>query len=247
VAISLENCHSSSQFATDPNRRHAGEHSNTMSKRIFIRHLVLVLALMAQGQILAQAGPGRVELENFALGLQTLQANFTQQVVSNNGAVENVSSGEVWLKRPQLFRWEYGGDFPEVVVADGSRVWLYDEMLEQVTVKSQSSLSSDSPLILLTDIKRLDEQFEARELGDDNGMYLLELLARNEEAEFERVLLGLQDGSLLLMAMEDAFGLRTEIRFQNIQRNPELDQALFHFEVPADTDVIGDLPGGSED
>lgn len=218
-----------------------------MNHRILLLPLALVLSLMAQEQILAQEGPGRLALEEFSLELQTLQAGFEQQVVSNNGTVESLSSGEVWLNRPRLFRWEYGGDYPELVVADGSHIWLYDKMLEQVTVKTQSSLSSDSPLVLLTDLKQLDEQFAVIELGDDNGMHLLQLQARSEEAEFERVLLGLKDGSLLLMAMEDAFGFRTEIRFHDIVRNPELDQALFHFDVPADTDVIGDLPESFQD
>ena len=41
------------------------------------------------------------------------------------------------------------------------------------------------------------------ELGGDDEMLLLELTARSEEAEFERVLLGLHDGVLLMMAMEE--------------------------------------------
>jgi outer membrane lipoprotein carrier protein len=200
--------------------------------------------LIIQSSALAQSGPARTQLEQFSQDLQTLQASFDQLVIGVDGALEGESAGRLWLSRPQLFRWEYGGEFPEVLVADGDHVWIYDEMLEQVTVKDQSRLSSDSPLTLLTDLSHLDEQFEVRELGDDNGMYLLELKARNQEAEFERVLLGLRDHSLLLMAMEDAFGLRTEIRFRDIERNLVLDASLFRFDPPPGTDVLGDLPDG---
>jgi len=204
--------------------------------------LLSFLFLTIPASLLAQAGPARTELERFSLELNTLHASFSQQVVSSDGVVESDNSGRIWLSRPHLFRWEYGGDFPELVVADGTRVWLYDEMLEQVTIKDQSSLSSDSPLTMLTDLSRLDEQFEVRELGSNAEMQLLELQARNPEAEFSRVLLGLTDGELLLMAMEDAFGLRTEIRFSDIQRNPELDLSLFQFVPPQNADVIGELP-----
>jgi outer membrane lipoprotein carrier protein len=200
--------------------------------------------LIIQSSALAQSGPARTQLEQFSQDLQTLQASFDQRLIGVDGALEDESAGRLWLSRPQLFRWEYGGEFPEVLVADGDHVWIYDEMLEQVTVKDQSRLSSDSPLTLLTDLSHLDEQFEVRELGDDNGMYLLELKARNQEAEFERVLLGLRDHSLLLMAMEDAFGLRTEIRFRDIERNLVLDASLFRFDPPPGTDVLGDLPDG---
>ncbi|MCJ7815193.1 MAG: outer-membrane lipoprotein carrier protein LolA, partial [Xanthomonadales bacterium] len=137
--------------------------------------------------------------------------------------------------------WEYGGDFPEIVVADGKNIWIYDEELEQVTVKDQTQAAVDSPLTLLTDPGRLDEQFEVREAGETEEWQLLELRAKNTGADFERILLGLRDDSLRLMVMEDAFGLRTEVTFQMIQRNPELDSGLFTFEPPESADVIGEI------
>jgi outer membrane lipoprotein carrier protein len=140
-----------------------------------------------------------------------------------------------------LFRWEYGGDFPEVVVADGRNIWIYDEILEQVTVKDQSMTAVNSPLTLLTDLGKLDEQFEVREVGGVDGLQLLELRSRDAESQFERILLGLRNDSLQMMVMEDAFGLRTEVQFQQVRRNPELDSGLFTFEPPESADVIGEI------
>jgi outer membrane lipoprotein carrier protein len=48
------------------------------------------------------------------------------------------------------------------------------------------------------------------------------------------------------MIMEDAFGLRTELRFEEIQRNPVLDEGLFMFEPPAGVDLLGDLQVGKD-
>ena len=217
---------------------------NMMKKALFGMFYFPIILLVFSTAAFAQSGPARAELERFSADLITLQAQFDQRVISKDGTVEAESAGEVWLQRPGRFRWEYGGDFPEMVIADGSTVWLYDETLEQVTIRDQSSLSSDTPLTLLTDLSRLDEQFEVHELGGNDEMQLLELQARSQEAEFERVLLGLHDGMLLMMAMEDAFGLRTEIKFRDIQRNHSLDEGLFRFEIPAGTDVIGEPPGG---
>ncbi len=210
-------------------------------KHFAILLLAILPFLAAPPAALAQAGPARAQLEQFAHELESLYAHFDQQVLKPDGLVEDKSSGEVWLLRPNRFRWQYGGEFPELVVADGQKVWLYDEMLEQVTIKEQSFMTSDSPLMLLTDISRIDEQFEVRELGSDSGLHLLELRSNNPESEFERILLGLDNGQLLLMAMEDAFGLRTEIRFREIQRNPALDEKLFQFTPPEGVDVIGNL------
>jgi len=209
--------------------------------------LLFAHTLVAEEPSLAPPGSAREQLNYFSSGLETLLARFKQKVISSDGVVEDTSGGEVWLSRPQRFRWEYGGEFPEVVVADGDRVWIYDVALEQVTVRDQSIAAADSPLTLLTDPARLDEQFEVREAGDASGLQLLELRSRSTETGFERVLLGLRHNVLELMIMEDAFGLRTELRFEEIQRNPVLDDNLFRFEPPAGVDLLGDPENGDGD
>jgi len=210
-------------------------------KRFLSFSAFLFCALAFSGQAQAQPQSARAQLDRFSEGLETLYAKFEQQVINSDGVTQDSSSGEVWLSQPRLFRWEYGGDFPEIVVADGKNIWIYDEELEQVTVKDQTQAAVDSPLTLLTDPGRLDEQFEVREAGETEEWQLLELRAKKTGADFERILLGLRDDTLQLMVMEDAFGLRTEVTFQMIQRNPELDSGLFTFEPPESADVIGEI------
>jgi len=203
--------------------------------------LLLFTSLMCASLWGDASGPARNGLEQFSRNLHSLKADFSQTIVAPDGRLESESSGEMWLQRPGLFRWSYGGDFPELIVADGEKIWLYDLMLEQVTVKLQSRLAEDSPLMLLTDPDLLDEQFTVTEVGDYEGMNLLELVSINSESEFDRVLLGFEGDQLALMSLEDAFGLRTQIRFSNIIRNPELDPELFRFDPPENTDVVGDF------
>jgi outer membrane lipoprotein carrier protein len=212
-----------------------------MNRLVLMFALFFTPCLVAEPPNLTPPGSAREQLNRFTTGLETLQARFEQKVISGDGAVEDSSGGEVWLSRPQRFRWEYGGDFPEVVVADGERVWIHDVTLEQVTVEDQSSAAADSPLTLLTDPAQLDAQFEVREAGEAGDLQLLELRSRSMESDFERLLLGLRDGRLELMIMEDAFGLRTELRFMDVQRNPVLDDVLFTFIPPSGADVIGDV------
>jgi len=214
--------------------------NNMLVASIFAIGLVYSATGVAQDSVEPQAG-GRAALEQFASELDTFHATFEQVVLNSDGMVQDANEGELWLSRPSLFRWEYGGDFPETIVADGKRIWLYDVSLEQITVRDQSSLASDSPLALLTDLDRLDEQFEVRDLGVDQGLAYVELRSIAEDAEFDRVLLGIAGQELKLIAMEDAFGLRTEIRLSSSQRNPELAPDQFTFEPPEDVDIVGDL------
>jgi outer membrane lipoprotein carrier protein len=205
---------------------------------------LLAFALPSR-DVMAEAA--REQLDAFSAGLDTLQARFSQRVVNRDGLVEDESEGRVWLSRPNLFRWAYGGEFPELVVADGEKIWIYDESLEQITVRDQALATVDSPLSILTQPDLLDERFEVREAGDDAGLQLLELRARDAEMEFERLLLGLRDATLELLIVEDAFGLRTEFRFWDVERNPRIDPGLFRFTPPPGVDVIGALPGLSQE
>ena len=191
----------------------------------------------------AEPGSARAQLDSFSNGLERLGSEFTQTVIGPDGELLEQGEGFFYLQRPGLFHWRYEGEFPELIVADGERLWLYDESLEQVTVRSEPELTADSPLLLLTDPGALDAQFVVTELGEVEGSRLLELRARDADAGFERVILALHDGAPVSMVLEDAFGMRTEIRFTNLVRNPDLDPALFRFTPPPGVDVVGEVAG----
>jgi outer membrane lipoprotein carrier protein len=202
--------------------------------------LVLLVFSIFPSIVLADtSGPARSELERFVDGLSNFQAGFTQTVRSQDGRIQDQTSGDVWLQPPDKLRWVYKGDFPETIVADGRNIWIHDETLQQVTVKPQSDQAADSPLMILADISRLDQQFAVTELGDFEGVPLLELKSLDAESEFERILLGFDASGIRMMVMEDAFGQRTEIQFENVLKNEAVDQQTFSFTLPDNADVVG--------
>ena len=202
--------------------------------------VLLFVCLSVSGARADASGPARAELERFADGLERFQAEFTQTVRSQDGRLQDQTQGNVWLQSPDRLRWVYTGDFPETIVADGLNIWIHDESLEQVTIKPQSEDAADSPLMILADVGQLDQQFKVTEMGDFKDMYLLELKSLDGETEFERILLGLDESGIRMMAMEDAFGQRTEIHFENTLRNAEIDPQLFMFTPPEGSDVVGE-------
>lgn len=201
--------------------------------------LSIIVSLLIPVALANSSGPARSELERFAAELEGFQAEFTQTVKSQDGRVQDQTHGKVWLQSPDKLRWVYSGEFPETIVADGSNIWIYDESLQQVTVKPQTDQAADSPLMILADVSRLDQQFQVTELGDYEDMLLLELKSLDEESEFERILLGLDSSGIRMMAMEDAFGQRTEVHFENMLKNSPIDPKLFEFTPPEGVDLVG--------
>nr|WP_233198869.1 MULTISPECIES: outer membrane lipoprotein chaperone LolA [Luteimonas] len=190
----------------------------------------------------AHAAGTRDQLDRFTRGLTGLQGQFAQQVTDPNGRVRETSSGSVALSAPRLFRWEYVKPYPQLIVADGRTVWVFDPDLQQVTRRSQGSEEQDSPLAALIDPSRLDRDFIVEEAGTANGLGWLELKPKQaENAAFQDARLGFSNaGGLARMEILDALGQRTVITFTDWRRNPTFPADTFRYTPPAGVDVVGE-------
>jgi outer membrane lipoprotein carrier protein len=180
-------------------------------------------------------------LEGFTNGLKGLEGRFVQQVFDTNGKLKETSSGRVALSAPRLFRWEYVKPYPQLIVADGKKVWVYDPDLEQVTVRAQGVEEENSPLAALIDSARLDRDFNVRESGSKGGLEWMVLTPKQPaEASFQSARLGFGKAGLARMEVVDALGQRTEIAFAGWKRNPGFARNTFRYAPPKGVDVVGE-------
>ncbi|QRP65373.1 outer membrane lipoprotein chaperone LolA [Rhodanobacter sp. FDAARGOS 1247] len=210
-----------------------------------MKRFMLVLsaaALLLSAAAQAATGPARARLDAFATGLHSLTGNFSQTLTDINGSASKNSSGTLALQAPRQFRWDTVKPYQQTIVADGSRVWLYDPELEQVTVRIQSSEESHSPLTVLTDLKQMDKDFKVVEQGEHDGLVWLRLSSTAKDPQFDYADLGFDANGLARMTFRDQLGSTTDIRFSNWQRNAPIPPATFNFVPPKGADVIGDLP-----
>ena len=194
----------------------------------------------------AHAADPRVTLEAFTVDLKGLDGRFVQRVYAADGQLDEESQGRVALSAPRQFRWEYAEPFPQLIVADGDHVWIYDPDLEQVQVRPQSHEEQQSPLAALIDPAELDRQFTVGDGGVGDGLSWITLTPKSDEAQFDAARLGFEGGQLQRMEMRDGLGQRTEIVFEGWSRNPGFAADTFRFEPPAGVDVIGDINAGAE-
>ena len=204
--------------------------------RMLLQAAGLATALFAN---VAIAG-ARDQLSTFTKGLNGLEGQFSQQVYDANGKRKETSNGRVSLSAPRLFRWEYVKPFPQLIVADGKTVWVYDPDLRQVTKRPQGVEEQNSPLAALIDPAKLDKEFLVKELPDEGGLQWLQLTPREgADASFQSARLGFDAQGLAQMRVVDALGQRTEITFQGWKRNPKFANSTFRYTPPKGVDVVG--------
>lgn len=207
-------------------------------KRIVARTVVLAVTAAFAGNALAGA---RDQLKTFTAGLKGLDGQFVQQVHDGGGKLKETSSGRVALSAPRLFRWEYQKPYEQLIVADGKKVWVYDPDLQQVTVREQGVEEQNSPLSALIDPGKLDQQFNVKESGSQNGLEWLTLTPKREgDASFQSARLGFDAKGLVQMEVVDAVGQRTTLRFTGWKRNPGFASGTFRYTPAADVDVVGE-------
>lgn len=183
----------------------------------------------------------RGDLDAFSRDLKGLDGRFEQKVFDDRGRLKETSTGRVALSRPDLFRWEYTKPYPQLIVADGAKVWVHDPDLEQVTVRQQGAEERNSPLAALLDPAQREERFRIADAGASDGLEWLRLTPANpDDASFKSARLGFNDGSLVRMDVTDGLGQRTTIAFSGWKRNPDFAATTFRFKPPAGADVIGE-------
>ena len=124
-------------------------------------------------------------------------------------------------------------------MSDGERVWIYDVDLEQVTVQKQGTGRDNTPMALLQNRQTLEDAFEIHERGTEAGLHRIELLNKQLDTDFDRVMIGLDSQGLRFLQLHDQFDQTTHIYFTDLKPNPELEPVLFEFVPPEGVDVFG--------
>jgi len=204
------------------------------------RRLLQVLLLMCSVSGMALADSGRESVQAFFGGLQTLQADFEQQVVDSNNQPVQSSSGHMWIKRPGRFRWDYQLPYRQQLVADGKRLWAYDEDLEQITVQPAGEVLTATPAMLLSGDRPLEEVFVISELPATDDSTRVQLTPKSDDSNVTSLHLYFRSDILVRIEASDSFGNTTSFTFTNVERNPELSDTIFRFVPPDGADIVGD-------
>ena len=188
------------------------------------------------------AHAGAIErLKTFIAGTHSAQADFTQVVTDQNGKRVQSAAGVMQFQRPGKFRWTYQKPYAQLIVGDGAKFWLYDEDLNQVTVKKLDAALGSSPAALLSGNNEIERGFNLQEDGSHDGLEWLQASAKAQDTSFDKIRMGFNAQSeLVAMELNDMFGHKTVLRFSNMRHNPKFSAQQFHFTPPPGADVLGE-------
>ncbi len=201
------------------------------------RVLLLVALLLPAG---GAGASGLDALHRFIAATASAQGEFVQKVYDRKHKLTQEASGTLAFLRPGRFRWTYAKPYAQLIVGDGSKVWVYDEDLNQVTVRRLDRALGSTPAALLAGSKEIERAFKLSDQGEKDGLEWVEAQPREQQSNFESIRLGFGSAGLERMELADSFGQTTVLKFTAMRRNPELDPALFKFVPPKGADVIGD-------
>ena len=217
------------------------------------KYYAALLSVMLVMATLFCATANANSLDTLAQFLKTTQsgrAEFKQVVTSPSKAGQPVrskqSAGTFAFIRPTKFRFEYQKPFPQVIVADGQTLWLYDADLEQVTARKQVQALNTTPAALIataTDVAALQKDFTLQAQPDADGLQWVQATPKNRESTIQSVRMGLRtDGtqvSLGKLEIFDAMGQRSVLSFDRFEINPaSLIATQFNFVPPKGVSVI---------
>jgi outer membrane lipoprotein carrier protein len=199
----------------------------------------LRLSVVAMGcAFLPSAHGGSLDQLRAFLGQTSSARGEFVQRVSGAGSTKPSATGRFVFQRPGKFRWTYDKPYEQVIVADGSRLVMYDKDLNQVTIRKLGAALPSSPASILFGSNEFEKEFEVVDAGSRDGLEWVQAKPRARDTTFERIEIGFRDGMPHAMRLVDNFGQVTQLTFSKVERNPKLEADAFGFTAPKGADVL---------
>lgn len=225
---------------------------NSMIKKIMGTALSGALVLGMPMMAVSQAAQAATAADNLTAAkrlnallknTKSMTANFTQTTKGSSGGKSSLSakngsfSGKMSLQRPNNFRWDVTAPFEQLIVTDGSALWVYDKDLEQVTRQNASQELGNTPALLLSgDPNKISQNFKITQPHNNKNYYVL--YPKSSEGNFKSLAVSFNGGKPVMMVLNDSLGQVTSIKFNNVKINNKISSSQFKFTPPKGVDVI---------
>jgi outer membrane lipoprotein carrier protein len=183
-----------------------------------------------------QAGP-ETRLIQILENLQTLHAEFAHQA-----AFSETQTGEIWLRKPGLFRIETGAPLSQTIVSDGVSMWTHDRDLEQVIISPLNTRVDEMPILLFSGEPDAISQKYVIDFFESEQIEHFLLTPLDNTNLITKLVLSFQENLPVSISVENAMQKRTTIKLSNMSELVDETELMFTLQVPKFADVIDDRP-----
>ncbi|MBV2129765.1 outer membrane lipoprotein chaperone LolA [Arsukibacterium indicum] len=186
----------------------------------------------AQQQRLS-APDGSAELLAELARIDSFSARYQQQVFDQQQQLLQQGQGKLLLKKVAQFRFEGEEPEPVLLVSDGTNLWFYNELLEQVSVyNAQAQVGQTAFALLTTTDPELWQQYQ---VIAQQEVFIIHPLDTNNPVQ--QLMLAFNENGISEMTVIDINQQQSVFRFSDARLNPEIDDKQFQFTVPAGVDI----------
>lgn len=183
--------------------------------------------------------------------LETLEAHFRQSIEMRvfEPPRRREGSGTWYQERPDRFRMDFADPEGDLIVSDGSSVWLYypsthpDQVIrsELAAERSRGTAAVDlQGRIFREAAAHFEASYAGRDSLDGHPVHRLVLRPTGPEAPYRRVELWLDVSSLLVrrLVLEDRSETVRTVTLDELRPGVALPDSLFRFRPPAGVEVF---------
>ncbi len=173
----------------------------------------------------------------------TLTAEFTQKQTNVTLGTTKETSGRIFIKRPNMFRWQTVMPESEIsiLVGNGKKVWFYKPPFRagengQVLIREAADVQSQLAIDLLAGHANVSKDFKDKTLSEGH----FELKPLKPAGDIEHIELFLEKSTNLVykLVLFTSTGNQTELTLKDVVLGPQLSDKMFTFTTPPKTEEI---------
>ena len=172
-------------------------------------------------------------------GAKTLAVEFVEsyEILGRSRPTE---AGKLTLRKQGKMRWDYTRPAGKLFISDGKTVYLYtaqDNRVEKIPMRNTEDMRA--PLAFLLGHLDLKKEFNDLRVREDGLGTWLEGNGKTDRVPYESVdMLVSEDGSIRQLKVKGRDGSMTSFVLSGERLNPQVEDKLFHFAIPAGADVV---------
>lgn len=166
-----------------------------------------------------------------------MKGNFTQDSYVKDLEEQQSFSGKFFIKMPSRFKWEYMKPRNEIVIVNGSQLWIYKKAENQV-VKARFSAEAygQAPIALLAGMGDLTSDFTITQVEKN----ILQLIPKASMGIINRILMATNPSGFPIKSLKlfDTYENVITVTVNDVKVNQNQKDSFFKFTPDKGTEVF---------